>query len=177
MPAHMGHAKHKRAKFMIIGGGIMLPIHVGLWMAYTCSPSAAEWIAGSAIALLAAIPALAFASCGRLQFKPNWKMLAEARHIPWNAITGCGQVGMALCSQLFTSSGADNQLAMIPFQTRPRNGRTAAARTLALLYSSITPNFIVLGYDIPGGRMLFHQVRKAPVSPMTRRLGGQPWAK
>lgn len=47
-------------------------------------------------------------------------------------------------------------------------------RALAIGYSTMTPNMIVIGIDHERGRMLYHQLERSPIAEMTRKLGARP---
>jgi hypothetical protein len=47
-------------------------------------------------------------------------------------------------------------------------------RVLAVGYTTLTPNFVVLGIARKQGLLLYHQVLAGEVLEMTRKLGARP---
>ena len=61
-----------------------------------------------------------------------------------------------------------------PFRAGAReNPHAAARRALAVAYTTVAPNFIVLGINADGQRMLFHQIERSSVPKMTEQLGAE----
>ncbi|HEV2576019.1 MAG TPA: hypothetical protein VGU25_02300 [Acidobacteriaceae bacterium] len=59
------------------------------------------------------------------------------------------------------------------FRTAQHDPLLVARRVLATVYTTSTPNSIVIGTDPATSRMLIHQLRRAPTSPLQRDLGAQ----
>ncbi len=56
----------------------------------------------------------------------------------------------------------------------PRDPEVATGRrVLAVVYTSATPNMIVLGIDTHSKQMLFHQLQRTEIPAMTRNLGAR----
>lgn len=51
----------------------------------------------------------------------------------------------ALGKQLFTKKGADSLIRAVPFEVGDDDAHSAARRALAVTYTTLTPNFVVLG--------------------------------
>jgi hypothetical protein len=62
------------------------------------------------------------------------------------------------------------------FKTSKSDPQLVARRILATFYTTMAPNFIVIGIDFRQSRMLFHQLERSSVSQMTKALGAQPGA-
>jgi hypothetical protein len=60
------------------------------------------------------------------------------------------------------------------FKTSKSDRRLIARRVFATFYTTMAPNFIVIGIDYRQSRMLFHQLERTSVSMMTKDLGAQP---
>jgi len=61
----------------------------------------------------------------------------------------------------------------VPFHDfRGRRGRLR--RVLVTVYSSISPNSIVIGIDREQNLLLYHQLARTPVSKLMRKLGAHP---
>jgi hypothetical protein len=76
-----------------------------------------------------------------------------------------------LLRDLFTSHRADSLYRVSGFSTSKDDPRLVSRRVLATIYTTASPNSIVIGIDYKQSRLLFHQVERSAVSEMTRRLG------
>ena len=101
-------------------------------------------------------------------------MVAQAWRLPWNICKGTGELFIAAYNQISRRKGADNYLATVAFQYGGDDSRSAARRMLAVSYTTLTPNFIVLGLVPEAKLMLYHQVQKGEVSQLTQNLGATP---
>ena len=119
----------------------------------------------------------------QVKFRPSLRELAQAWRIPWGAVSGTAGVMVALCSNCSRSRGAPSLLVAVPFDVGGDDARSAGRRTLALTYSTITPNSIVLGTVKRGEGvadpfetevLLYLEVHPAPVTQMLKNLGARP---
>lgn len=100
---------------------------------------------------------------------------AQVVRLPRYAIEGTWEVLSVLMRQLAGCGEAQSLLREVPFDVGEADDRRAATRrALACAYTSMTPNFLVLGFDVRRGRMIFHQVRWSSIPEMTKRLGARP---
>lgn len=127
----------------------------------------------------ACIVALLLAFAARL-FRSNWlKLRFEARdvaacwRIPWYVLSGCWKITSVLFRDLFHYKRAGSYYRACSFQISRRNPVLLARSVLAVAYTTVAPNFIVIGIDTDQKQMLFHQIERSSVPPMSQALGAQ----
>jgi multisubunit Na+/H+ antiporter MnhE subunit len=147
---------------------------VGVYFLFACSVTNVEVIAGVVAALVATIAAGLFGAAGVVRFRPRVAEVANMWRIPWDAVKGAAEVFVALARELFTKQGADSFLRAVPFDVGGDDAHSMARRTLALTYTTITPNFIVLGVVHEQSLLLFHQVFPSDVPQVAINLGARP---
>jgi hypothetical protein len=79
-----------------------------------------------------------------------------------------------LAKQIFTREGAASFTAAVPFTVGRDTPVTMGRRALAVTYTTITPNFVVLGIVKEPGLLLYHQIVPGKILRMTRHLGAKP---
>lgn len=153
---------------------VVLVVHVGLWMAYVVNPSPAEWVLGGVAAVISTAAVYTTGYVYDARFHPSLGMLAQGVRIPWYVLTGTWDLLVAIYLQIFTRRGADSAMVAIPFDCgRHEDSRDAGRRTLAVTYTTLTPNSIVIGLVPEEQLMLYYQVVPGPTRQMTKNLGAQ----
>jgi hypothetical protein len=105
-----------------------------------------------------------------LRFRPRLAELAEIWRVPWYVTVDVAQIVWVLLLDLF-GKPAPSLFRAASWRENEESGRGTARRVLATAYTTISPNFIVVGIDRDHGRMLFHQLMKSRVPVMLQRLG------
>jgi hypothetical protein len=91
-------------------------------------------------------------------------------------LSGLYEIIAILLKDLLGVKKADSFYRVSGFKTSKSNPSLVARRILATFYTTMAPNFIVIGIDFHQSRMLFHQLRRSSVPKMTKSLGAQPGA-
>ncbi len=149
-------------------------MQLGLWLLFVAKFSLDELLAGMAASAVATIAAAVFEALGLVKFRPILHSLIQAWRIPWYLLSGTGEIFHGLAKQLFTHAGAPSTLRAVPFDVGGDDPESAARRALAVTYTTITPNFIVLGIVAEQGLLLYHQILPGPVLTITKQLGARP---
>ncbi|HWE04244.1 MAG TPA: hypothetical protein VG326_17695 [Tepidisphaeraceae bacterium] len=149
-------------------------VHWILWLAYTNNVGFREMIAGAVAAVISAVGAAVFAEQGNICFRFRRRDLIQAVYLPWYALTGTWEVLQSLAKQLFTQAGAPSLIAAVAFDVGDDDPICAGRRALAVSYTTITPNFVVLGIVYDQRLLLYHQILPGEVLTMTRHLGARP---
>jgi hypothetical protein len=145
-----------------------------LWLGYTNNVGYREMIAGGVAAVIATTGAVVFAMQGGACFRFRWRDVLQAVYLPWFTLQGTWEILRALGKQLFTRAGAPSVIAAAPFDVGGDDPSSAGRRALAIGYTTVTPNFIVLGIFRDERLMLYHQILPGKVLSMTRHLGARP---
>jgi hypothetical protein len=107
----------------------------------------------------------------------RWEDIAQGWRIPWYVVSGVYEIIAILANDLFGVKRAGSFYRMSGFKTNKSDPRLIARRVFATLYTTMAPNFIVIGVDYRQSRMLFHQLERSSVPRMTKALGAQPGAQ
>jgi hypothetical protein len=107
-----------------------------------------------------------------LHFRPSLSNLAQAWRIPWSVAVDTVVITAVLARDLM-GHRAPSLFRSAPWRRVQQSGPDTAARTLAVAYTSVSPNIIIVGIDCERGQMLFHQVKKSKVPTMAQRLGAE----
>ena len=103
-----------------------------------------------------------------VDFQPR-DVLAGWR-VPWYVLNDLIDIIVVLLRDLL-GRRAPSLYRVCGFRTSHRDARLNARRVLATVYSTTSPNLIVIGIDTSQSRMLFHQIKRASVPAMTQDLG------
>ena len=141
-----------------------------LWLLFTGSRKAHEWEVGT-VAVICTMIFLTIVYRQELQgFDLRWNDALALWRTPWYLISGIGEITWVLLKDL-AGQRAESIFRVCGFQTAKDDPLLITRRALAIAYTSIAPNFIVLGIDYHQSRMLFHQVQRSSVPRMTKELG------
>lgn len=140
------------------------------WLAFVADLRPDDLYVGIPAVILSV--AFAFFAVRRLpiRFRPTLRDLVQVWRLPWYIFSGLAEIAWILARDL-VGKQAESLFRAAPWIPRGDNGHDLALRTLAVGYTTIAPNFIIVGIDREGGWMLFHQVSKSSVPIMTQRLG------
>lgn len=120
----------------------------------------------------------------RKLFQSNWSRLrfhaadvAACWRIPWYVLSGCWEITRVLILDVFSGHRAGSYFRACSFRISRRDPVLIARSVLAVIYTTVTPNFIVIGIDADQKQMLFHQIERGSVLRMSRALGAQHGAQ
>ena len=129
-----------------------------LWVA-----AAASFVAASGAEIVRAQP---FAD-----FRPRLAWLLQAWREPLYILQGCALIFWVLIKHFLRPEAS--VLREVVFEPGGSDAASAARRALAITYTTVPPNFLVLGIDFDQRVMLVHQVSETETPAMTRNLGAR----
>jgi multisubunit Na+/H+ antiporter MnhE subunit len=140
-----------------------------MWMLFTATFSAGDVLAGTAAVAIAVIAFEASKRAEALRFRPSVKALSQAWRLPPLILKGTWTLIVELARR---ASGRPKRSLFLwtPFRAAGADSRSAAKRALAVIFVTLPPNFLIIGFDRKTKLMLFHQIRKDPVPEIVRRL-------
>jgi hypothetical protein len=152
--------------------GIAILIAAG-WIGLVANASPHELLVdGGVIALLTPFAA-------RL-LRSNWLTLnfhlqdvVQCWRVPWYVLTGCWEITVLLLRDLLAGKRTSSFYRACNFRISRRDPVLVARSVLAVAYTTMSPNFIVIGIDADQKQMLFHQLERSSVPRMSQRLGAQ----
>lgn len=146
----------------------------GVYLLFVSTLTKPELVAGIVMAFVATLAAGVFGTVGVVHFRPALGQLLQIWRVPGNAVMDTVLVFKALGKQLFTRSGAGGQVRAVPFDVGGPDDGNAARRALAVTYTTLTPNQVVLGIAHKQALLIYHQLEGAEVPQITVNLGAQP---
>jgi multisubunit Na+/H+ antiporter MnhE subunit len=143
------------------------------WIGFAASVKADELLTGiPVIALLTLFTsALLRSEWQPLRFEPG--DLLQCWRVPWYVLSGCWEITAMLARDLFLRRRAGSYYRKCSFRIHKHDPVLLARTVLAVTYTTMAPNFIVIGIDDSQRQMLFHQIERSSVPRMSQRLGAQ----
>ncbi|MFN2975243.1 hypothetical protein [Terriglobus aquaticus] len=149
-----------------------LVLVLALWMLFTGSKQAHEWVAGAfSIACTLSLLIVVYREQSQT-FDLRWSDALALWRTPWYVVSGIVEITVVLLKDL-AGHRAESIFRVCGFRTAKEDPLLVTRRALATAYTSIAPNFIVLGVDHQQSRMLFHQIQRSSVPRMTKQLGAE----
>jgi multisubunit Na+/H+ antiporter MnhE subunit len=161
----MEAAKRRSAQAVVLCIALML-----FWMTCVGTFEKDELLLGIPAAFLST--AFSFYAIRRLpiRFRPSLTNLLEAWRLPAYVAKDLVVVLWVLARDL-AGWRAPSLFRSAPWRANSKSPGDLARRALAVAYSTVSPNCVVIGIDRERGQMLFHQIQASPVPAMTQRLG------
>jgi hypothetical protein len=105
----------------------------------------------------------------------NFKVsdVVQGWRVPWYVLSDSFTITAVLLRDLFTSQRAGSFYRVTGFATSKDDPRLVARRVLATMYTTTSPNSIVIGIDFKQSRMLFHQIERSSTARMVKNLGAR----
>lgn len=107
-----------------------------------------------------------------LEFRPSFRDLIQIWRLPWYMAVDVTQVLLVLAADL-AGRRAPSLFRSTPWHVVAKDGHEVAKRTLAIAYTTVSPNFVIIGIDVRRHQLFFHQLKKTEVPLMTQHLGAE----
>ncbi len=141
------------------------------WLLFTDALKLWELLFGAFSALLCAIGAESVRSADVVSFRPRLCWLLEGWRLPWYLLQGSVQIFWVLIRDLVKPE--PSVLRSVVYDGGADDGASAARRALAVTYTTMPPNFVILDIDRDKRAMIVHQVSQTPTPLMTKHLGAR----
>jgi hypothetical protein len=130
------------------------------WWLFTGTVGWNETVAGAGAALLGATATEAVRGVEHPRFLPDLRWIADFRHVPGAILKDSLLVTGKLWRMLFAGDRSTGRFVSVPFPPTGSGARSIARRVLAILYTTLPPNTIVIGIDRAHNGMLMHQLEE-----------------
>ena len=171
----VGHVKRSRVHRGSRGPIVFAVASVlvaAFWLLFTGSRRPHEWMVGG-VSIACTMVFLTVVYRHELRgFDLGWSDALALWRTPWYVVSGIGEITVVLWKDL-AGQRAESIFRVCGFRTAEADPRLVTRRALATAYTSIAPNFIVIGIDYRQSRMLFHQIQRSAVPRMTKALGAE----
>jgi hypothetical protein len=153
---------------------LSLLLIAAFWILFVGGTRRDEMIVGAGVFLLSAAFLYQIWRTETLNLEVRWEDFVQGWRIPWYIVSKVYEIIAILAKDLFNLKRANSFYRVCGFRTNKSDPRMIARRVFATFYTTMAPNFIVIGIDYRQSRMLFHQLERSSVSRMTKALGAQP---
>ena len=143
---------------------------LGLWMLFVSLLQLNELVAGIAAALIGAVADAVVKATDFARFRPRLKHLLLILTEPWYVISGTASIFWALAKRI-AGQPSEGELKVIPYDAGGDDSDSSARRALTVAYTTIPPNFIVIGIDRERNYLMVHQVSPTGTPWITKQLG------
>jgi hypothetical protein len=167
---HVPPAPRSKAIFIALLAVLLMS---GEWILLVAGIHIDEMIVGAASVLASGAFLLVAHRTSTLHTDFRLADMAKGWSIPWEVIRDMFVITVVLFKDLLGVEKAKSLFLVAGFRTAKKDPVLVARRVLAIAYTSASPNTIILGIDYTCGRMLFHQLKRAPLPKMTEDLGGK----
>ncbi len=144
------------------------------WIIFVGTFSLHELLIGVLGALLATA-GLSIINCHYpARFHARLTELLSLWRLPGYLISDTWKVLAVRAKDLRGVQTATSLFRVVPFRAGEKEDpRASARRALAVIYTTITPNTVVLGVNTNHQNLLLHQLVRGPISRMTKDLGAR----
>lgn len=142
---------------------------IGLWFVFVYQLSLIELIAGAAVAAvtIAALEISLQAVPLRFQPKPAWLLCTFK--LPATVVRDMAILVRAL-ARLMAGKKIPARFQVTHFRGIGEDPRANAKRVLAVAFTTVSPNSVVVGIDRKSGLVLFHELEATPVPEMIKEF-------
>jgi hypothetical protein len=152
----------------------ILALMAGEWILLVAGVRKDEMIVGAvAVSFAAAFLCLILRS-QKIELNFTIRDAFTVWRVPWYILSNTFTLCCVLMRDFLEVRHAGSYYRVSGFKTSKTDPTLVARRVLATVYTSVSPNSIVIGIDYDQNRLLLHQVIRDDVSKMTKELGGQP---
>ncbi len=144
------------------------------WIIFVGTFSLHELLIGVLGALLATTGLSIINRSYPARFQPRLMELLSLWRLPGSLVSDTWKILALRAKDLRSIRTANSLFRVVPFRAGEKDDpRATARRVLAVIYTTITPNTVVLGVNTNDQKLLLHQLVRGPVSRMTEDLGAR----
>jgi hypothetical protein len=152
--------------------GVAILLAAG-WIGLVAGTKPHEMLVGAGVVALLTPFAASLLRSDRLRFSFRLEDILQAWRIPWGVLSDCWEITVLLLRDLFAGRRTGSYYRACSFRINRRDPVLIGRSVLAVAYSTMTPNFIVIGIDAQQQQMLFHQLERSSIPKMSQALGAQ----
>lgn len=170
----MRPAQHSRRRTPSLSlCGLSLLLMIVLWVVLVGGTRPNEMIVGAGVVLCSSAFLGLVWRTETLRLEFNLRCVVEGWRVPWYIVTDVYEIITVFLKDLFRLKPSGSYYRASGFESARGDAQLEGRQVLATFYTTLSPNFIVIGIDDRQGRMLFHQLERTSIPKMTRALGAQ----
>ncbi len=158
-----------RAVYWLVQFGVLLCV----WLLFVYRAAWSEISVGVLAAALAATATEAVRAQEHPRFWPHIRWVLEFWHVLGEIVRDCWLLSRRLLRMIAGAEPDTGRFEALPFRSGGSGPRAVARRALAILYTTLPPNSIVIGIDRKRDRMLLHLLEEAPAPAVAAVLEGK----
>lgn len=160
-------------KFAVILGSSLLAFYL-LWIVFVGTFSLHELLVGIIAAVLAATGMVVVSVQYPAKFSPSIPELLSLLRLPWDVLSGTWEMFAVAAKDVMGIEPASSLFRVVRFDAGSKDDpHDTARRVLAVLFATTTPPTIVLGINASSQKLLFHEMKRRPISKTLQRLGAE----
>jgi multisubunit Na+/H+ antiporter MnhE subunit len=159
----------------VLGAAMTVAILAGGWILLVAGTKPHELIVGAVSVGAAALFLYQVKRSETLDLRFRVADVATGWRVPGYLVVDVWVITRVLVLDLLRIKRAGSHYRVWRFTTSKESPTQAARRVLATVYTSATPNSIVLGVDYDQQRILIHQMERSKLTVMERDLGAKPF--
>ena len=141
------------------------------WIWLVASLHLHEMIVGAVVVILSTAFCALVLRSATLPLQLRLQDLLAIGHVPSEILKDTWVVLTVLYRDLFRGEPAGSFYRVAGFRTSRRDPVLVARSALAITFTTLSPNVVVIGIDPTQGHILFHQLQRDDVPSSTRALG------
>lgn len=142
---------------------------VGLWFLFVYQLSLIELVVGAAAAAVTVCALLISLRAVPLRFNPEARWLTRVFTLPGIVVKDMVLL-LHVVGHLVAGKKIHSLFQVTHFRAAGEGSRASAKRVLAVAFTTVSPNSIVIGIDSESGLLLFHEIEKSPVPKILQEL-------
>ena len=154
----------------VLSAGVAL-VGLFVWSTLTASASLHELLLGACAMTFTLALLLKLLRTEVLQFRFHLRDLLLIRQLPTAILKDCWILTVVLCRDLAGKQQAGSFYRACGFKTSGHDPLLIERSALATVYTTASPNMLIIGIDPAQSLMLFHQLQRAAVPAYTQALG------
>jgi multisubunit Na+/H+ antiporter MnhE subunit len=168
----MNPASPKRGTSTALRSSIAILV-AAAWVLFVAGIRFHEMLVGLGVDIAATIFLVNLCKFAEPALRLEWRDVIQCWRLPWYVLSDIWQIMVVLARDIVSAPRAGSYFRVSGFKTSKRDPHLRGRTVLATVYTTVSPNSIVIGIDPELSRMLFHQLKRSRVSKMTRSLGAQ----
>ncbi|MGC2819440.1 MAG: hypothetical protein WA198_07130 [Candidatus Sulfotelmatobacter sp.] len=164
----------KNVKKTLVLPWLSLPIFYVFWIAFVGTIAFHELLLGVIATSVATLGLFIIDRRYRAKFSPTLREVLSLWYVPWYLVSDTWKIIAVAGKDLLGIKSAGSLFRTARFDAGTKDDASAVARrVLAVVYTTMTPNTIVLGINASDQKMLLHELVSSPLPKMTRDLGAR----
>jgi multisubunit Na+/H+ antiporter MnhE subunit len=160
---------------VLLGAATTVAILAGGWILLVAGLKPHELIVGAVSVGAATLFLYEVKQSDTLDLRFRIADVATGWRVPGYLILDLWVITKVLVLDFLRIERAESHYRVWRFKTSKEDPVQAARRVLATVYTSVTPNSIVVGVDYDQQRILIHQMQPSALTAMQRELGAKPF--